>query len=71
MNNNMPFFNPYNVFDINNLVRLNPNDLEKISNKIERLEKNLRILEKRVNNLEKNTNNKDYIDDEPTDMYII
>ena len=70
MNNQMPFFipnmSPYNK-DNSNL------DLEKIINKINRLEKQIRILENRVTRLENNNvnNDKNYYQDDPTDMYII
>ena len=70
MNNQMPFFMPnmlpHNMKD-NNL------DLERIINKINRLEKNIRILENRISKLENNnqSNEKNYFQDDPTDMYII
>ena len=70
MNNQMPFFMPnmppHNIKD-NNL------DIEKIINKLNRLEKNIRILENRITKLEGATKNneKNYYQDDPTDMYII
>ena len=70
MNNQMPFFNPFNNFQVPNNPIMNNSQEEKIMNKIERLEKNIRILENRIRKLEKNSNN-DYLNDEPTDMYII
>lgn len=67
MNNGIPFFYPFNNIPIEN-----NNEYEKLSNKIERLEKNIKILDSRVKKIEqRNTNNNDYLNDEPTDMYII
>lgn len=72
MNNQMPFFMPFN----NNLPNNHQNksiDLERIINKLNRLEKNIRILENRINKLENNKfdNNDNYYSDDPSDMYII
>lgn len=70
MNNQMPFFIPngpqFNK-DNNNL------DIDRLINKINRLEKQIRILENRVTKLENNlqNNDKNYYQDDPTDMYII
>lgn len=69
MNNQMPFFvpnvPPYNK-DNNNF------EIDRLLNKINRLEKQIRILENRVNRLENaEQNNKNYYQDDPTDMYII
>ena len=71
MNNQLPFFIPNmppNYPSFNNNI-----DLEKLLNKINRLEKNIRILEKRITQLEGNqtNNDKNYYQDDPTDMYII
>lgn len=70
MNNQMPFFMPNmppNNMKDNNL------DIERIINKINRLEKQIRILENRVTKLENTiqNNDKNYYQDDPTDMYII
>ena len=67
MNNNIPFFNPFQGFQS---IEETKNNYEKLVNKLERIEKNMRILENRVNKLE-NQNNKSIIPDEPTDMYMI
>ncbi len=67
MNNNGPFFNPFQRFQ--NMID-DQNNYQKLLNKIERLEKNLRILENRVNKLE-DQDTKTIIQDEPTDMYMI
>ena len=70
MNNQMPFFIPnvpqYNK-DNNNF------DIDRLINKINRLEKQIRILENRVAKLENSNygNDKNYYQDDPTDMYII
>lgn len=71
MNNQMPFFMP-NMPP--NYPKMNNNfDIEKIINKLNRLEKSIRILENRISQLEgnHNTNDKNYYQDDPTDMYII
>lgn len=71
MNNQIPFFNPFN----NLSPRPNPNEYERLEDKIERLEKRIRILENRVNKLENtesyNSSKHDYLNNEPTDMYMI
>ena len=72
MNNGIPFFYPFNNFpNLNN--NTNNEEYERLMNKIERLEKNIRILDTRVKKIEQkyNANNIDYLNDEPTDMYII
>ncbi len=70
MNNQIPFFNPFNNYPPPNFI--DNNDLEKLKNKIERLEKNIRILENRVHKLEHYESPKTIINnEEPTDMYII
>jgi predicted nucleic acid-binding Zn-ribbon protein len=71
MNNQMPFFYPFNGFQNPNF---NNENYERLENKIERLEKSIRVLENKINQLEnKIINNKknDYMNDEPTDMYMI
>jgi len=73
MNNQMPFFGPFNN-PYNNQINEKTNfDIEKIINKLNRLEKNIRILENRITKLEGATKNneKNYYQDDPTDMYII
>ena len=73
MNNGIPFFNPYNNFQVPNNINnhINRDDYERLTNKIERLEKNIRIIDNRLKKLEKTNNNNDYFNDEPTDMYIL
>lgn len=68
MNNQIPFFNPFNQIPVQSF---NQNELEKLTNKIDRLEKNLRILENRVNKLEKKDDNNHYYNEDPSDMYMI
>ena len=70
MNNQMPFFIPNMP---NNFNKDNNFDIERLINKINRIEKQIRILENRVTKLENqsNNNNKNYYQDDPTDMYII
>ena len=50
MNNQMPFFNPFNNFNPQNGIDFQ--EYERIYNKLNRLEKNIRILENRINKLE-------------------
>lgn len=74
MNNQIPFFMPpYNNF--NNIPHdnsINPNNqYERILEKINNLEKSIRILENRLKKLESEYNNKNYSNEDPTDMYII
>ena len=66
MNNQTPFFNPFNTFQ----NQFQNEDYDKLINKINRLEKNIRILENRINKLEKE-DNKVITQNEPTDMYMI
>lgn len=70
MNNQMPFFVPNMP---NNFNKDNNFDIERLINKINRIEKQIRILENRVTKLENqlDNNNKNYYQDDPTDMYII
>lgn len=73
MNNQMPFFVP-NVPHAPSFNKDNNNfDIDKLINKINRLEKQIRILENRVTKLENTiqNNDKNYYQDDPTDMYII
>lgn len=66
MNNQFPFFYPFDRFNQEN------NDYNKLNDKLNRLEKKIRILETRLNKIERKDNKKyDILDDEPTDMYII
>lgn len=73
MNNQIPFFNPFNPNNYQSSI--NNSDLERLEEKLERLEKNIRILDNRLKKVENlltnhsNTNN--YVSDEPTDMYMI
>ena len=68
MNNQMPFFNPFMTYP---LLNNNDKEIDKILNRIDKIEKNIQILESKVRHLEQKNNNTNYIDDEPTDMYII
>ena len=70
MNNQMPFFYPFN----NNVNQSPYNEYERLEEKIERLEKNIRILENRMSKLENTIINKphnDYNEYDPTDMHMI
>ena len=67
MNIEGPFFNPFTRFQN---INEDNNNYTRIINKLERLEKNIRILENKVNKLEKKEE-KDIIQNEPTDMYMI
>ena len=72
MNNQIPFFNPFNPN--NYQPSINANELERLEEKIERLEKNIRILDNRIKKLENSINHQnknDYYSEEPTDMYMI
>ena len=66
MNNQIPFFRPLDGFQ--NYDQNQNND--RLLNKLDRLEKSIRILENRVSKLE-NRDNKNIIQNEPTDMYMI
>ena len=69
MNNQIPFFNPYNNFQ----QQFYNNYYERLEEKIERLEKKIHLLENQLNKIENNIYhpNKDYEKSEPTDMYMI
>ncbi len=70
MNNNIPFFYPFNTIAQQNSI--NQNDIEKIKSKLDNIEKQLRTIEDKLSKIGNiNSNNDNYSSENPTDMYII